>query len=65
MANWIDAAANKLNIETFPTPRGILSLRKDKRSSCFYSNYCGSYGCSSDAKGSARVALLNDAIDSW
>lgn len=63
VANWIDTAANKLNIETFPTPRGILSLRKDKRSSCFYSNYCGSYGCNSDAKGSARVALLNDAVE--
>jgi choline dehydrogenase-like flavoprotein len=62
VADWIDNAAKRLNIETFETPRGILSLRKDKRSSCYYSNFCGSYGCSSNAKSSSRVALLEDAI---
>ena len=62
VSSWIDKAANKLNIETFPTPRGILSNDKDQRKGCFYSNYCGSYGCSSNAKGSSRVALLDDAL---
>lgn len=61
-AKWLDEAAKKIGQEIFPSPRGILSRSKDERKSCFYSNYCGSYGCSSDAKGSARAALLNDAI---
>jgi len=59
---WIDKASNALGIETFPTARGILSKNKDQRKGCFYSNYCGSYGCSSDAKGSSRAALLDHAI---
>ncbi len=62
VSSWIDKAANSLNIETFPTPRGILSSNKDQRKGCFYSNYCGSYGCNSDAKGSSRAALLDDAV---
>jgi len=61
ISTWIDESAKKLNIEVFPTPRGILSLPKEDRESCFYSNYCGSYGCNSNAKSSARVALLNQA----
>jgi choline dehydrogenase-like flavoprotein len=32
------------------------------RQSCQYSGYCGSYGCASGAKGSARAALLDHAI---
>lgn len=58
----LDKAAKQLNFEIFPTPRGIISKTKGKRKSCFYSSYCGSYGCSSDAKGSSRVALIEDAI---
>ena len=63
-SSWLDKAAEKIGYEIFPTPRGILSRPKGKRNSCYYSNYCGSYGCSSDAKGSSRAALLPDAIDS-
>lgn len=62
VSKWIDAAANELGYSAVPIPRAILSLPDKNRSSCFYSNYCGSYGCSSDAKGSARVALLNKAL---
>ncbi len=61
-ASWLDKAAAKLDYELIPAPRGILSRPKDDRNSCFYSNYCGSYGCSSDAKGSSRVALINEAL---
>ncbi len=61
-STWLDKAAAKLDYELIPAPRGILSRPKDDRNSCFYSNYCGSYGCSSDAKGSSRVALINDAL---
>lgn len=63
VSSLIDEAAKELDIATFPTPRAILSKPKDNRKSCYYSNYCGSYGCSSDAKGSGRAALLNDAVN--
>lgn len=62
-SSWLDSAAERLNFEIFKTPRGILSLPKDGRKPCYYSNYCGSYGCSSDAKGSSRTALINDALE--
>ncbi len=44
----IDGACEQLNIQTVPIARGILSLP---------------YGCATDAKGSARAALLNIAIE--
>ncbi len=58
----IDKSCKKLNIIAYKTPRAILSKSKDKRNSCYYSNYCGSYGCSSGAKGSARASLLQPAL---
>ncbi len=61
-ASWLDDAAARLNYELIPSPRGIISRNKEERNSCFYSNYCGSYGCNSDAKSSSRVALINDAL---
>jgi len=61
-SSWLDGAAERLNYEIFATPRGILSQPKDDRNACYFSNYCGSYGCSSDAKGSSRAALINDAL---
>lgn len=58
----IDDAAKKTGIDVIPIPRAILSRPKEARKSCTYSNYCGSYGCSTDAKGSSRAALLNGAL---
>jgi len=62
MSLWIDKACEAMGLHSLPTPRAILSLPEDKRNACYYSNFCGSYGCSSDAKGSARAALLNKAF---
>jgi len=62
VSSWIDQAAAGLNIQTIPLPRAILSKKKGDRQSCYYSNFCGSYGCSSDAKGSSRVALIHEAL---
>ena len=45
-----------------PAPRAILSLPAMGRDACLYTNYCGSYGCSTGAKGSARAALLDHAV---
>jgi len=64
IVNKIDKACNELNLISLPTPRAILSAPKQNRNSCEYSGYCGSYGCHSGAKGSARAALLNDAVAS-
>lgn len=59
----IDNACNHLELHPLRTPRAILSRPLgDKRRGCEYSGFCGSYGCSSGAKGSSREALLNDAL---
>jgi len=58
----IDSACRTLGLHPLPTPRAILSQPKDQRRSCEYSGFCGSYGCSSGAKGSARAALLSRAV---
>jgi choline dehydrogenase-like flavoprotein len=62
IAQQIDNACSNLGFNSIPTPRAILSQNALGRNACSYSNYCGSYGCSTDAKGSARAALLNPAI---
>ena len=61
VARHIDNACQALGLHPLPTARAILSRGKGKRRSCEYSGYCGSYGCSSGAKGSARAALLDRA----
>jgi choline dehydrogenase-like flavoprotein len=55
---WFDKACKTLGFDIMPTPRAILSHDALSRKGCFYSNFCGSYGCASGAKGSARAALL-------
>ena len=62
LSSIFDSACDKLSLHSIPTPRAILSQPNGDRRSCEYSGYCGSYGCASGAKGSARVALLDRAI---
>jgi choline dehydrogenase-like flavoprotein len=62
IASRIDAACRTRGLHPLPTPRAILSQPRDQRRGCEYSGYCGSYGCSSGAKGSARAALLSRAV---
>ena len=62
VAGMLDKAGKKLGFHPFPTPRAILSKGIEGRNSCAYNGgYCGSTGCSTGAKGSARAALLNRA----
>jgi len=63
ISQWIDAACDKLDYHSLPTPRAILSRPAHQRNSCSYSVFCGSYGCSTGAKSSARAALLNRAVE--
>jgi len=62
ISSLFDDASKSLNFKSSVTPRAVLSQDKDDRNACYYSNYCGSYGCSSGAKGSSREALLNPAL---
>ncbi|AKF25810.1 oxidoreductase [Sulfurovum lithotrophicum] len=62
VVNLLDKSCNTLNIKSLVTPRAVLSIDKGNRNACYYSNFCGSYGCSSGAKGSSREALLKPAL---
>lgn len=62
VSGWIDKAGLEEGYQMVNGARGILSEEKEGRSACYHSNYCGSYGCSSNAKGSSRVALLPEAL---
>lgn len=62
IVDLIDSSCKELNYTSIITPRAILSKAKDERASCYYSNYCGSYACSSSAKGSSRVSLIKESI---
>ncbi len=62
VSTYIDDACRSMGLHSLPTPRAILSRDKGNRRSCEYSGFCGSYGCSSGAKGSSRAALLDQAV---
>ena len=57
-----DRACKQLQLHSLKTPRAILPHAVNQRRGCEYSGFCGSYGCSSGAKGSARAALLDRAV---
>jgi len=58
----LDNSCQSLGIRSLVTPRAVLSQDKGDRHACYYSNFCGSYGCSSGAKSSSREALLKPAL---
>ena len=58
----LDKSCKALNIKSLVTPRAVLSKDKEHRNACYYSNFCGSYGCSSGAKSSSREALIKPAL---
>ena len=58
----LDKSCQKLGIKSLVTPRAVLSRDKGDRNACYYSNFCGSYGCSSGAKSSSREALIKPAL---
>jgi choline dehydrogenase-like flavoprotein len=58
----LDKSCKALDITSLVTPRAVLSKNKPGRDACYYSNFCGSYGCSSGAKSSSREALLKPAL---
>jgi choline dehydrogenase-like flavoprotein len=60
---WVDKACRELGHHPLRVPRAILPQRAAQRDACSYSGYCGSYGCSTNAKGSARAALIEPALE--
>jgi len=58
----LDKSCQALGVTPLVTPRAVLSRESGERSACYYSNFCGSYGCSSGAKGSSREALIRPAL---
>ena len=62
LAAWFDETCEHEQLHPIPVPRAILPRRVGQRGGCQYSGYCGSYGCSSGAKGSSRAALLEKAV---
>ncbi len=62
VSGWIDTAGKALGYHPVRVPRAILSRPNDGRGVCSYSGFCGSYGCSTGAKGSSRAALIEPAL---
>ena len=62
ISSWIDKACKDEGYDAVRCARAIISQPNNERSSCSYSHYCGSYGCSTGAKGSSRVSLLDEAL---
>ena len=62
IVNLFDKSCKKLNITPLVTARAVLSENTKDRNGCYYSNFCGSYGCSSGAKGSSREAFISPAL---
>ncbi len=62
VADWFVKAGANIGYNVVPAARGIISKPHNNRQACYHSNYCGSFGCSSDGKGSSRAALLPDAL---
>ena len=62
VAQWFDEECQKQGLHSISVPRAILSRPAMNRQACQYSGYCGSFGCSTGAKGSSRAALLNRAV---
>ncbi len=62
ITGYFDKACFSLGYQPLQTPRAVLPYAVGQRRGCEYSGYCGSYGCSTGAKGSARAALIDKAI---
>ncbi len=62
ISHWFDKACVDLGYVSLPTPRAVLPYDALGRTGCSYSNLCGSFGCSTGAKGNARAALLVKAL---
>lgn len=61
-ASMLDEACRAAGLHPIPAPRAVLPFPALDRTGCSYNGYCGSYGCATGAKGSARAALIQKAV---
>ena len=61
LAERVDEVLGGRGLHPFPLPRAVLSEPREGRDACEYQGFCGSYGCTSGAKGSAYEAFLRPA----
>jgi choline dehydrogenase-like flavoprotein len=59
-----DAAARKLGLHPYSTPRAVLSRYYAGRAPCNHCGYCANYGCEIGAKSSVLAALIPGALAS-
>ncbi len=64
LAKRVDEVGRERGLHPLPLPRAVLSRPRPGREACDYTGFCGSYGCTTGAKGSSRVALLARAVAS-
>lgn len=60
--DFLAKSCTRLGVQTAETPRAILSADKGDRGSCSYSGLCGSYPCTTGAKGSTRDTYIKEAL---
>lgn len=58
----IDAACKGLGLHSYALPRAVLSKDQGKREACNYNGYCGSYVCTTGAKGSSLAGWIPRAL---
>ena len=62
LAKRVDEVGRARGLHPIPLPRAVLSRPRAGREKCDYTGFCGSYGCTTGAKGSSRAALLGRAV---
>lgn len=62
LARRVDEVGRGRGLHPVPLPRAVLSRDHGDRRRCAYTGFCGSYGCTTGAKGSSRAALLGRAV---
>lgn len=62
LAHEVDAACQALGLTSLPLPRAVLPQDRGERRECSYTGFCGSYGCTTGAKGSSLAAWIPRAV---
>ncbi len=58
----VDATCEKLGLHSYSLPRAVLPQDYRGRKACDYNGYCGSYVCTTNAKGGALAAWIPRAL---
>ncbi len=60
-ARLVDEKCSAMGLHPLKLPRAVLSQDVGERKACDYNGYCGSYGCTTGAKGNAEESFLHRA----